>query len=101
MKALTKSELMEIANLVVKGDTVALRKIIDDAKNNVPGVGTLQAWVAGVAMKGISKGDMGALDVLLNRLIGKVKDEVNFTGDVPNNAPQVIVTIPSNGREAK
>jgi hypothetical protein len=45
--------------------------------------------VASVALKIISKGDMYALDVLLNRLIGKVKDEVLLTGD--GNPFQMII----------
>jgi hypothetical protein len=96
---LTRAELVEVGTLVVKGD---LRKIVEMSKaDNVP---VLQAMVAAVAVNVIKKGDMHQLDVLLNRLIGKVPQPLAHSG-IPAaqvTPPQtVILNIPSNGRERK
>lgn len=90
LKQLTKSELVEVGTLIVKGDVTTLKRVARDPKATV-----IHALVAAVAVRIIEKGDMVSLDLLLNRLIGKVRDEVALTG----NMPQIIITLPSNGRE--
>lgn len=96
IRNLTKKELVDLGNLVIKGDLPALKKIAD-AKKGVP---VLTIWLAKICVKGIERGDVAALDILLNRLVGKVKDETLMTAEI-SAAPQIIVTLPSNGREAK
>lgn len=100
LKNLTKQELIDIGNLIVKGDIESLTAIRDSVKTGGKGVSVLSVWIASVAMRSIESGDMHALDILLNRLIGKVKDDVTLTS-FSHNMPQVVVTLPSNGREAK
>lgn len=93
IKNLTKSELVSISNLIIRQDfgaLVALSKREDAT--------TLQRMLAAVAIRIVRKGDMGALDILLNRLVGKVKDEFVHEG---LNAPQIIVTLPDNGFMAR
>lgn len=92
IKHLTKQELSEVANLIIKNNVEELKSLA-----KAPNSSVIQVMLASVAIKIISKGDMHALDVLLNRLVGKVKDEVHHSGSVP---AQVIVTLPANGREA-
>ncbi len=92
VRQLTKAELAEVGNLVLKNDYDAILEL-----NESPTASVLQRMLAAIAIKVIEKGDMSAFDILLNRMIGKVKDEVNLT----HNLPQVTVLIPSNGREAK
>jgi hypothetical protein len=94
IKNLTKIELIEVANLIIKGNLDELM----DLKDN-PDASVLQVMIAGVAIRVMKKGDMTALDILLNRLIGKVKDEIDINGDI--KMPQIIVKLPSNGKEAK
>lgn len=91
LKKLTKEELIEVGNLVVKGSVSELKEM---AKN--PNASVIQTMVASVAVKVITKGDMHSLDILLNRLIGKVKEEIEHTGLAQ---PQVIITLPDNGRD--
>jgi len=91
VKNLTKKELADVGNLIIKNNFDALKKLSKDAKATV-----LQRMLASIAVRIIDKGDMGALDILMNRLVGKVKDEIALT-----NLPQVNVTMPANGREAK
>ena len=93
LRRLTKEELVEVGTLVVKGNVSTLKNIVKDRESSV-----LHAMVASVALRVIKQGDMHALDLFLNRLIGKVNDEVEYSGEL--NVPQVIVTLPSNGRES-
>ncbi len=92
LKNLTKAELVDVGNLIIKGDVGTLQRLAKDPQATV-----LQRMLAAVAAKIINKGDMQSLDVLLNRMVGKVKDEVALT----SNLPQVVVNLPSNGREVK
>lgn len=92
-KNLTKKELVDVGNLVIKGDLEALKAI---AKR--PGATVLQVMLSAVCVKVVQKGDMHSLDILLNRLVGKVKDDIVVTG---NTDARVIVSLPSNGREVK
>ena len=94
MRQLTAEEFAEIANLIIKGSIDELKAIAKDSKQTA-----LRVMIASVAVKVIHKGDMGALDTLLNRLVGKVKERVEVTG--ANGAPQVIAYIPDNGKAAK
>ncbi len=75
-KSLTEAEMMEIGTLVLKGSLTELKAI----KNNQENTSVLKAMLAGVAIRTIEKGDPTALDVLLNRLIGKVRENVHHTG---------------------
>lgn len=93
IKRMTKEELVDIGSLVVKGDVANLKAIAADPKATV-----IRVMLAAVAVKIINKGDMHALDILLNRLVGKVKDEIKFEGGAP---PQITLTLPDNGRTAK
>ncbi len=92
-KNLTKKELVEVGNYVIKGDLNALKKMASR-----PGATVLQIMLAAVCIKVIQKGDMHQLDILLNRLVGKVRDEIHATGTVD---ARVIVSLPSNGREVR
>ncbi len=96
IKNLTKAELIEIGNLVIKGSVKQLRELKDDEDQTV-----LKRMLASVCVKVISKGDMQALDVLLNRLVGKVKDDVTVTNLNRGEPARVVVTLPNNNREGK
>jgi hypothetical protein len=89
MRQLTAEEFAEIANLIIKGSIEELRAIAKDDSQSA-----LRVMIAAVAVKTIQKGDMNALDTLLNRLVGKVKEHVEHT----NSDVQVILTMPDNGR---
>lgn len=96
MKKITKSELEDIANLIIRGDVDELRKVRASEK----GTPTIRVLFASVILQMIADGDMNSFDKLLNRLIGKVKDEVNVhnSGTLPTT---VVLKIPDNGRDAK
>lgn len=88
LKRLTKEELTEVASLIVKGGIKDLEALKENGS-------VLQRMVASVAIRIMNKGDMFHLDVLLNRLIGKVKDEVQ----VNDGRSRIVINIPDNGRD--
>lgn len=71
IKRLTEDELVEIGSMIVKGSIEELQAVGKD-KN----CSAIKAMMAAVAVKAINKGDHMALDALLNRIVGKVKDRV-------------------------
>lgn len=95
IKNLTEKELIDVANLVIKGNLGELLAIRESDEATI-----LQKMLASVCVRVMKKGDMQALDVLLNRMIGKVKDKVQVN-NIGTTQSRVVVTIPSNGKEAK
>ena len=92
---LTKRELIHIGNLVVKGSYTQLNELAESKQATV-----LHLMLASVCNYIINTGNMITLDKLLDRLIGKVRDEIKLETEAVN-PPQVIVTLPSNGREVR
>lgn len=87
IKRLTQQELAEVGALVVKGSIAELQKISKD-----PNASALKCMIAAVAHRTITRGDPTALDKLLDRLVGKVKEQIEVTG--ADGGPQVIVSLP-------
>lgn len=97
LKQLTKKELVDCTNVLIKGDMEGLRRIAQDPKSPA-----LLSTIASIMCKMHERGDMQSFDMLLNRLIGKVKDEVQHGGSIGGtHGSTVIVTLPSNGREVR
>lgn len=94
IKALTEEQLIEVASFVLQNDVGSLRAKIKDPKT-----GALQAMVIGLAIKTMSKGDPGAFNALMDRILGKVKENFNFSGNIGGTS-KVILTMPANGSEA-
>lgn len=97
LKHLTKEEFEEVANIIIKGDVHTLQSYI--ARKDIS---VLQLMIARTCLRISAKGDMGGLDALLNRMIGRVKESVYHTSDgslAP--ASTVIVNIPDNGRQIR
>lgn len=94
MRMLTAESFAEMANIIIKGQISDLQDVMKNTKHSV-----IQKVIASTVIKMMQKGDIHALDTLLNRLVGKVKERVEVTG--ADGGPQVIVTLPSNGREVK
>ena len=49
---------------------------------NDKAIPVIEALIGKILIEGIKKGDHTRMDFLLNRLIGKVKDDVNITGNL-------------------
>ena len=98
LKKLTTEEVLEIGSFLLSNNIAKLQAMTDDAIQNPRSRhSSLKIWIARVVLQGSKKGDAKALELVLNRLIGKVPDKMEF----PNlNKPQVIITLPDNGRSA-
>lgn len=95
LRKLTADELEQVISLVVHGKLDELQAIARDKDANV-----LKIWIASIAVKAIQKGDPTALNALLDRVIGKVKDRVHFSGNAnPESNVQIVVSLPKNGSE--
>lgn len=97
IRNLTNQELARVGSIIVQGKIGELRAIID--KGNDANV--LEAMIASVCIGIVTKKDANALNALMDRLAGKIPQRLESTGKdgEPLNQPQVIVTIPSNGRD--
>ncbi len=74
IKKLTAIEVAEVGSLLLDGNLAALKAVAKD-----PNATVLKVMIASVAVRTISKGDYGALDTILNRLVGKVPNTVAVT----------------------
>jgi hypothetical protein len=90
---LTKAQLTETATMIVNCTLPELKAIAEDENSTV-----LQRMALSLALRVIENGDTFAWDALLNRIVGKVTDKLHVSGSI---SPQVIITLPSNGREVK
>lgn len=102
---LNNQELKELGDLIILGNLRGLEEIVNDAKTDDKGgtrkkYSVLTTWIANAAVKAISKGDLYSLDVLLNRLVGKVPQPIKaeHSGSVGGNTHTVLI-LPSNNRE--
>lgn len=75
IKRMTLDQVVEIGSLVLDGNVAELKRIARDEKESV-----LKVMLAAVAARTITKGDPEALDALLDRLIGKVPNPVQLSG---------------------
>lgn len=80
LKRLTAHEVAEIGSMIVQRNLPALQQIIKESKDLDSKHSALKVWMATIAIKGISKGDSHALDTLLNRITGRVKEKIELTG---------------------
>lgn len=96
IRKLTCEDLELVISLIQFGKLDDLKAISQDKDANV-----LKIWIASIAVKAISKGDHAALNALLDRVIGKVKDR-DSKGNVTtegNILSPVQIYIPKNGSE--
>lgn len=99
VKKLTAQEVIHLGTLILQGDEKELSKIKKDSSASV-----LKKFIASCILKGLANGDTYVLDSLLNRFIGPVKQKVDHTssdGSLSPTAPQIILTLPDNGRSIK
>lgn len=93
-KALRMTKI-EFQELLVKYLSFSLADL--KAANENANTTALDRIVISVITNAIKKGDQQRLDFLMNRIIGKVKEEIDHTsGGGPVKA---VLVLPSNGRE--
>lgn len=83
--------MVEIGNVIIAKPVKEVRAIATNEDSQC-----FRAMVSAVAIEIVDTGDSDKLDKFLNRMIGKVKDEIEHSGNI--NPPQVIITLPDNKR---
>lgn len=86
LRRATREEIAEIGTMIVDCNRAKLIAIRDDPNSTV-----LKVWMASIAIRGINKGDPYAMDALLNRTVGKVKEEVKVTDARPKSFEITII----------
>lgn len=96
IKRLSEKELVEVATFILGSKVNQIK-----ARMKHPSTTVLQGMVLGLAVKAMSKGDASSFNALMDRLLGKVKENVNFSGSVGGSAgtSKVIIQLPPNNRE--
>lgn len=89
LTALTKAEATKALSDVLKLNLEELELLVKD--RTVP---SLQQWAARIVLHGIKHGDQQRLNFMLDRLVGKVKEEVEVAHTIK---PRVMI-LPSSGQ---
>lgn len=77
IKKLTNDEIAELGSIIVTGNVDALSEV-----RNSKTASALQVLMASVIQKAILRGDMAAANALLDRIVGRVKEQVESTGSI-------------------
>lgn len=72
LKKMTKQSYRRIIRIAVKGNVDALGEIIENEKSSV-----LEVAVAKCLVVAIQKGDYGTIEQIVQRIVGKIPDELN------------------------
>lgn len=75
LRRLTNDEIASVGSLIMDRNLNGLKEIVNNPDSSV-----LRTWMAMIAIKATQKGDAQALNVLLDRIAGKVKDSLQLTG---------------------
>jgi len=81
IKTIIGDELEKFINELLHMDLSALKKIAEDKTGKYT---SFKQVIASIIYKSASHGDPMRLEALLNRVIGKVKDQVEISGDKEN-----------------
>lgn len=76
IRRMTQEDVAEIGQLILEGNLEKLAAVKEDKAASV-----LKVWFCSVAIKAISKGDAAALSVILDRIVGRVKEKLEVTGN--------------------
>lgn len=72
IKRLTRKELAEAGSVILGKSLEQLKEIRTNPKSKA-----IEAIMAGMAIKMITRGDAAAFDAVFNRIVGKVKEEIS------------------------
>ncbi len=75
LRKMTHEEIADIGSLILSGNLEALQAVPKD-----PNSSTLRVWFASIAMTAIKKGDASSLSIILDRLVGRPKAQVEISG---------------------
>jgi hypothetical protein len=99
MRKLSQREVEELGSALLQGDVSALKDIIDTREEK--GRSVLMVWVASVAYRAIIKGEVGPLEVLLNRFVGRVSEKIDHTTNGNDIESGMLVKFVKSDTEKK
>lgn len=73
LKNITQKSLRRVLKAILKGNLANLEAIAEDPKSSV-----LEVGVASAAARAVREGDYGIIERLIERIVGKIPDEVNL-----------------------
>lgn len=76
IRKITMEHIEEVGEIILDGNLTKLSELAKD-----PSTSVLKVWIAKAAAEGIRKGDLSSLEMILNRMIGKVRDKVDVSGE--------------------
>lgn len=74
IRRLTQQEIADVGGMILNSNLEQLKVTRADPTSSV-----FKVWVCSVAIMAINKGDAHAMGVLLDRIVGKVRDHVELT----------------------
>jgi hypothetical protein len=74
LRRLTHEAVAEVGSLILEGNKEELEKVV---KN--PDASALKVWMSGVALDGIKYRNVSTLNALLDRIVGKPKEDNQVT----------------------
>jgi hypothetical protein len=77
LRLLTNEEIKEVATLLLDKNYSAIQLMEND-----PSTPMLKLWMVKVALKATDRGDMMTLNAFLDRVVGKVKEQVEHSGKI-------------------
>ena len=77
IRKMTHADIEEIGQVILEGNLEKLNAIKND-----PNTSVLKLWICTIAIIAIKKGDVNALNSILDRIVGKVKEKVEHTGNI-------------------
>jgi hypothetical protein len=77
VKQLTQLEIAEVGGFILNNNLDALKEVRANPKSSV-----FKVWICSVAITAINKGDAHSLNILLDRIVGKVKDTTQMTVNI-------------------
>jgi len=79
-RKLNRIELERIINKYLYMPGTELRKLLEEATKGQNEMPMIEAMIAKIMLAGFSEGDQRRLEFILDRLVGKVKDQVEVNG---------------------
>jgi len=79
LRRMTKDEIVELGTLLLDSNISAINEIMKD-----PSSSAARVWLCTIIVNGIKKGDANSLDIILDRIIGRQKNEVELSGNREN-----------------
>jgi hypothetical protein len=98
---INKAEMEEIGKLVLQGKLSKLEEILEDSKKDGKKKHSVMKVMFAAQALAAMKGKTEAFNAVLDRLIGKVPAPVQLSSPDGSMRPQLILTLPDNGKRAK